>query len=56
MSDRNGGIKRRVAELIKAFDRERSEADDLHRRHTEETRRAHNRDRQVLVERRRQPR
>ena len=54
--DRNGVTKHRMEELIKAFERERSEAADLHRRHTEEMRRAHQRDRQVLIERRRNPR
>jgi hypothetical protein len=57
MGNRNGNFKPpRYEELIKALDRERSEADDLNRRHTEETKRARNRDRQVLIERRRHPR
>jgi uncharacterized tellurite resistance protein B-like protein len=43
-------------EIIKAFERERSEARDLSRRHSEATRDARRRDRQVLIERRRQPR
>jgi hypothetical protein len=56
LTERSGNSKRRLEELIKALDRERSEANDLHRRHIEETRRAHERDRQVLIERRRFPR
>lgn len=43
-------------EIIKAFDRERSEAQDLSRRHEEEIKDSRNRDRQVLIERRRHPR
>ena len=46
----------RTDEIIKAFDRERSEARDLNRHHAEITRTSHDRDRQVLIERRRLPR
>jgi hypothetical protein len=43
----------RREEIIKAFDHERSEAHDLTRRQAEEMKEAHNRDRPVLIERRR---
>ena len=56
LTEKNNHSRRRLEELIKALDHERSEANDLHRRHTEETKRARERDRQVLIERRRQPR
>jgi len=56
MENENGNNDRRTEELIKAFDRERSEAHDLQRRHSEKTRDAQTRDRQVLIERRRHPR
>lgn len=46
----------RTEELLKAFERERDTARDLQRRHTEVTRESHERDRQVLIERRRKPR
>ena len=47
---------RRTEEIIKAFDRERSVADDLIRRHADDMRKLRERDRQVLIERRRHPR
>jgi hypothetical protein len=46
----------RTEELIAALEREQSEARDLSRRHAEDVRSSHHRDKQVLIERRRQPR
>ena len=46
----------RTEEIIKAFDRERQTAQDLHRRHIDQTRDAHFRERQIFIERRKQPR
>jgi hypothetical protein len=46
----------RTEELLKAFERERDAAHDLNRQHTETMRDAQERDRQVLIERRRKPR
>lgn len=43
-------------EILKAFDRERSEAEKLGKRHKEEVKNSYQRDRQVLIERRRHPR
>ena len=43
-------------ELIEALERARAEARDLSRRHTEDVRSSHHRDKQVLIERRREPR
>lgn len=57
MEDRDQPERRQSEdELIEAFERERSEAHDLGRRHAELVRRSHERDRQVLIERRRHPR
>ena len=57
MDDRQPAKRRRPQEeLIEAFDRERSEAHDLSRRYAEAVRKARERDRQVLIERRRLPR
>jgi hypothetical protein len=56
MSDRKPSKNHRTEEILKAFDREQSEARDLSRQHTEVTRTSHDRDRQVLIERRRNPR
>ena len=56
MSERKPPKNHRPDEILKAFDRERSQARDLSRDHTERTRNAHDRDRQVLIERRRHPR
>jgi len=56
MSDRKPGRNYRADEIIKAFDRERSKARELSRRHAEISQTAHDRDRQVLIERRRTPR
>ena len=46
----------RTAEIIRAFERERSEARELSRRHSESVQDAHRHDRQLLMERRRHPR
>jgi hypothetical protein len=56
MNDRKPPRNHRTEEIIKAFDREQSEARDLNRHHAENTRTSHDRDRQVLIERRRTPR
>jgi hypothetical protein len=56
MESGQGNDHTRAEEIIKAFDRERSEARDLERRHNEETKDSHSKDRQVLIERRRHPR
>ena len=56
MDQRDQRERRRPEELIEAFDRERSRSQDLGRRHDEQVRNARNRDRQVLIERRRHPR
>ena len=56
MSDRKPGKNHRAEEIIQAFDREQSKARELSRRHAEITQTAHDRDRQVLIERRRLPR
>ena len=57
MGDTEERPERRPAEeIIAAFDRERAEAQELHRRHTEKVRAAHAHDRQSLIERRRRPR
>lgn len=52
----NTPLNHRTEEIIKAFERERDTARELERRHDEETRDSHERDRQVLIERRRRPR
>ena len=46
----------RTEELLKAFERERNAAHDLSRQHRDTIRESQNRDRQVLIERRRKPR
>jgi hypothetical protein len=46
----------RTEELIAALERERSEARNLSRRHAEDVRSSHHRDRQIFIERRRHPR
>ena len=56
MKDRKPPERGRTEELIAALEREQSEARDLIRRHTEDVRASHNRDKQVLIERRRHPR
>lgn len=53
MSDRKPPKNPRTEEIIKAFDREQTEARDLSRQHDEITQTSHDRDRQVLIERRR---
>ena len=58
MKDRKPPEERssRTEELIAALERAQSEARDLSRRHVEDVRSSHHRDRQVLIERRREPR
>jgi hypothetical protein len=56
MGEPKNGKDPRTEELLKAFERERENARDLHRRHTERMRESQDRDRQVLIERRRTPR
>lgn len=56
MSDRKPPRNHRTEEIIKAFDREQCQARDLSRQHDEITQTSHDRDRQVLIERRRIPR
>jgi hypothetical protein len=56
MHERKPKTHRQTEEIIKAFDRERAQAQDLSRRYQEETASSRARDRQVLIERRRQPR
>lgn len=56
MSEKKTSKDRRTEEIITAFERERSEARELIRRHAEAAKDARERDRQVLIERRRQPR
>ena len=56
MKDGKPPERGRTEELIAALERERSEARDLSRRHAEDVRSSHHRDKQVLIERRRQPR
>ena len=46
----------RMEEIIRNFEREREAARDLTRRHRDATRDAHQRDRQVFIERRKHPR
>jgi hypothetical protein len=48
--------RRPTEEIIAAFDRERAEAEELRRRHSEKVRAANANDRQSLIERRRRPR
>jgi hypothetical protein len=47
---------RNPREIIEAFDRERDQVRELNRRHAENVRNSHAGDRQVLIERRRNPR
>ena len=54
--DRKSPEKGTNEEIFKAFDRERSKAHDLSRRYAEEIKNLRDRDRQVLIERRRLPR
>ena len=46
----------RTEEIIRGFEREQSESRELNRRHSESVKDAHRHDRQLLIERRRQPR
>jgi hypothetical protein len=56
MKERKPPERGRTEELIAALERAQSEARDLSRRHTEDVRSSHHRDKQVLIERRRNPR
>ena len=56
MKDRPPPERSRTDELIEALERAQAEARDLSRRHTEDVRSSHHRDKQVLIERRREPR
>ena len=56
MKDPKPPERRRTEELIAALEREQSQARDLSRQHSEDVRSSHHRDKQVLIERRRQPR
>jgi len=56
MKDRKPPERGRTEELIAALERAQSESRDLSRRHSEDVRSAHHRDKQVLIERRRHPR
>jgi hypothetical protein len=56
MQERKPPERGRTEELIAALEREQTKARDLSRRHTEDVRSSHHRDKQVLIERRRNPR
>jgi hypothetical protein len=56
MKDPKPPERARTEELIAALEREQSQARDLSRKHSEDVRSSHHRDKQVLIERRRQPR
>ena len=56
MAERKHSRDPRTEEIIRAFERERDAARDLHRRHADSTRDARHRDQQVLIERRKHPR
>jgi len=56
MTDRKPPDRGKNEELIAALERAQSEARDLSRRHSEDVRSSHHRDKQVLIERRREPR
>ncbi len=56
MAERKYPRDARLDEIIRAFERERETAHDLHRRHSDSTRDAHERDQQVFIERRKHPR
>ena len=56
MAERKYPRDPRLEEIIRAFERERQDARDLHRRHIDVTRDAHHRDRQIFIERRKHPR
>jgi hypothetical protein len=56
MTDRKPPDRGKTDELIAALERAQSEARDLSRRHSEDVRNSHHRDKQVLIERRREPR
>jgi len=56
MAEREYPRDPRLEEIIRAFEREREAAHDLHRRHVDVTRDADHRDLQVFIERRKHPR
>jgi hypothetical protein len=56
MAERKSPRDPRLEEIIRAFEREREAAHDLHRRHTDLTRDSHHRDQQIFIERRQKPR
>jgi hypothetical protein len=56
MDDRKPPDPREKEDIFRAFERERSKAQDLMRMHEETVRNSRDRDRQVLIERRRHPR
>ena len=57
MKDRSHPPERaRTDELLEALERAQAEARDLSRQHSEDVRTSHHRDKQILIERRRQPR
>ncbi len=56
MAERKYPRDARIEEIIRAFERERETAHDLHRRPTDRTRDSHQRDQQLFIERRQKPR
>ena len=56
MAERKHPRDPRTEEIIRAFERERETARDLNRHYRDVVRDSHERDRQVLIERRRKPR
>ena len=56
MEDDKKDRDERTDEIIRAFERERSEAQELNRRHSESVSNRRRHDRQLLIERRRTPR
>lgn len=54
--DTKSPIVRPAEEIIAAFDRERAEANELHRRHSEQVHASRSSDRPAKVERRNRPR
>ena len=56
MNDKKPPDPREKEDIFRAFERERSKAQDLSRMHEETIRNSRERDRQVLIERRRHPR
>jgi len=56
MEERKKSRDARTEEIIRAFEQERSQAQELNRRHSESVKDARRHDRQLLIERRRHPR